>query len=421
MELDFRIAIIGLGYVGLPLAVEFANKFNVIGFDKDPNRIQELQNLTDITDEVSSTRLSLAQSRLQFTNTEKDISVCNVFIITVPTPVDKNNLPDCSFLEKASSTVGKFIKKNDIIIYESTVYPGATREICIPILEKQSGMELNRDFFVGYSPERINPGDKTRGLKDIVKVVSGSNNMAGKIINDIYSSIIEAGTHLVSSIEVAEAAKVIENTQRDLNIALANELSLIFNKIGIDTKEVIDAAGTKWNFAKFYPGFVGGHCIGVDPYYLTYKAQSIGYDPQVILSGRHLNDSMPSIVANRIKEQVMAIDSPTILILGYTFKENCPDVRNTKIKDLALSLSTFSQVNIYDPYIEKGASLIEYNNVQFIDEDFSDDKYDSIVVAVGHKEFIKIGATKLRKLLKASGKLWDLKSVFDLQDSDFRL
>lgn len=421
MERKYQIAVVGLGYVGLPLAVEFSKKYHVIGFDKNITRTKDLQNGVDHTNELSQEDLLFAKDAIRFSSSEDDLAKCNIFIVTVPTPVDETNKPDCSYLEAASASVAKNLKKGDIVIYESTVYPGATREICIPILERLSNYALNEDFFVGYSPERINPGDKTRSLKDIIKVVAGSNKQSAKVINDLYASIIDAGTHLVSSLEVAEAAKVIENTQRDLNIALVNELSLIFDKIGIDTKEVIDAASTKWNFSKFLPGFVGGHCIGVDPYYLTFKANSIGYNPQVILSGRKLNDSMPVIIAKRLKENINNSPKTEILILGYTFKENCPDIRNTKIKDLALEIAKFSKVSIYDPYIKKGIVELGDNKINFITRLHSDRKYNVVILAVGHKEFIEIGPNAIKEMLKEDGKFWDLKSIFDVIDSDFRL
>jgi len=421
MKSNFKIAVVGLGYVGLPLAVEFGKKYSVIGFDKNPNRIKELLNGFDQTNELTKKELERVKDNLHYTSDESNLSKCNIFIVTVPTPVDANNKPDCSFIENASSLVGNYLKQGDIVIFESTVYPGATREICIPILERVSNLSFNKDFFVGYSPERINPGDKARSLTEITKVVSGSNEESTTVINNLYASIINAGTHIVSSIEVAEAAKVIENTQRDLNIALVNELSLIFNKIGIDTKEVIDAAGTKWNFAKFYPGFVGGHCIGVDPYYLTYKAQSIGYDPQVILSGRNLNDSMPKIISKKLQEELQDSNSAEVLILGYTFKEDCPDIRNTKIKDLAYEIVKFSRVTIYDPYVDHAMVSIDKANIEFVNNLKSEKKYDVAIIAVGHKQFIDMGPNLIKQSIKNDGKLWDLKSIFKISDSDFRL
>ena len=421
MNKDFKIAVIGLGYVGLPLAVEFAKHYNVVGLDKNLQRIKDLQLSKDLTGEVCKASLETVKSSLCFTNNESDISSCNVFIITVPTPVSPLNEPDFKYLQNASKTVSKFLKQDDFVIYESTVYPGATREICVPILQNNSKLKLNEDFYVGYSPERINPGDKERTITNITKIVSGSNDHALKIIDELYSSIIKEGTHRVSSIEAAEAAKVIENTQRDLNIALVNELSLIFNLIGLDTKEVIDAAATKWNFAKFYPGFVGGHCIGVDPYYLTYRAQQLGYNPQVILSGRKLNDAMPRIVAQRVKKSLDSVQNPKVIILGYTFKEDCPDIRNTKIRNLAIEFATFAETFIYDPYLTSMPEEETLPRINFLEELVIDSAYDAVIIAVGHSKFKEMGPTEIQKLLKSNGQLWDLKSIFDINDSTFRL
>ena len=338
MKKNFKIGIIGLGYVGLPLAVEFSKKFNVVGFDIDSKRVLQLKKGIDKTNEVSKRQILNSSKSLEFTVSTETLSTANFFIVTVPTPITKSKQPDLKSIVSASRMIGSFLKQGDIVVYESTVYPGVTRDICIPILENKSKLKLNHDFFVGYSPERINPGDKSHRVNDITKVVSGSDAYSLKAISLVYKSIIDAGIHKASSIEVAEAAKVIENTQRDLNIALANELSIIFNKIGIDTKEVIEAASTKWNFSPFYPGLVGGHCIGVDPYYLTYKSELLGHNPEVILSGRNLNDNMPSHIVDSLKKTLKSKNKSLmhskVLIMGYTFKENCPDTRNTKVLDL---------------------------------------------------------------------------------------
>ncbi|MDC4980539.1 Vi polysaccharide biosynthesis UDP-N-acetylglucosamine C-6 dehydrogenase TviB [Acinetobacter baumannii] len=413
---DLRIAIIGLGYVGLPLAVEFGKKGPVIGFDINQNRIDELKSGKDHTLEVSPEELQKAE-QLSFSANLDDLKTSNFFIVTVPTPVDQVNRPDLTPLKKASETVGQALKKGDIVVYESTVYPGATEEVCIPILEKISGLKFNQDFFAGYSPERINPGDKVNTLTKIKKITSGSTPEVANMVDAVYASIITAGTHKASSIKVAEAAKVIENTQRDLNIALVNELSVIFDRIGIDTLDVLEAAGSKWNFLPFRPGLVGGHCIGVDPYYLTHKAEEVGYHPQVILAGRRINDNMARYVArNTIKLMLQnGIDVPRskVGVLGVTFKENCPDIRNSKVADLIKELEFWgAQVVVADPWADAEEVKHEYGielgtvNAQ--------NPVDSLIVAVGHSEFRSLSASDLRSYVKAEKPvLADVKSLFD--------
>ncbi|WP_447295159.1 Vi polysaccharide biosynthesis UDP-N-acetylglucosamine C-6 dehydrogenase TviB [Acinetobacter baumannii] len=413
---DLRIAIIGLGYVGLPLAVEFGKKGPVIGFDINQNRIDELKSGKDHTLEVSPEELQKAE-QLSFSANLDDLKTSNFFIVTVPTPVDQVNRPDLTPLKKASETVGQALKKGDIVVYESTVYPGATEEVCIPVLEKVSGLKFNQDFFAGYSPERINPGDKVNTLTKIKKITSGSTPEVANTVDAVYASIITAGTHKASSIKVAEAAKVIENTQRDLNIALVNELSVIFDRIGIDTLDVLEAAGSKWNFLPFRPGLVGGHCIGVDPYYLTHKAEEVGYHPQVILAGRRINDNMARYVArNTIKLMLQnGIDVPRskVGVLGVTFKENCPDIRNSKVADLIKELEFWgAQVVVADPWADAEEVKHEYGvelgtvNAQ--------NPVDSLIVAVGHSEFRSLSASELRSYVKAEKPvLADVKSLFD--------
>jgi nucleotide sugar dehydrogenase len=413
---DLRIAIIGLGYVGLPLAVEFGKKGPVVGFDINQNRIDELKSGKDHTLEVSPEELQKAE-QLSFSANLDDLKTSNFFIVTVPTPVDQVNRPDLTPLKKASETVGQALKKGDIVVYESTVYPGATEEVCIPILEKVSGLKFNQDFFAGYSPERINPGDKVNTLTKIKKITSGSTPEVANTVDAVYASIITAGTHKASSIKVAEAAKVIENTQRDLNIALVNELSVIFDRIGIDTLDVLEAAGSKWNFLPFRPGLVGGHCIGVDPYYLTHKAEEVGYHPQVILAGRRINDNMARYVArNTIKLMLQnGIDVPRskVGVLGVTFKENCPDIRNSKVADLIKELEFWgAQVVVADPWADAEEVKHEYGvelgtvNAQ--------NPVDSLIVAVGHSEFRSLSDSELRSYVKAEKPvLADVKSLFD--------
>lgn len=418
-----KIAMIGLGYVGLPLAVEFGKKYSTIGFDINEPRIKELKKGIDNTLEVEPELLASA-TQLSFTNQITDIEDCNIYIVTVPTPIDKHKRPDLSPLVKASEAIGPILKKGDIVIYESTVYPGATEEVCIPILEKQSGFTYNKDFFAGYSPERINPGDKEHRVTNILKVTAGSTEETAEFVDQLYGSIITAGTHKASSIQVAEAAKVIENTQRDVNIALINELALIFNKLGIDTLEVLEAAGTKWNFLPFRPGLVGGHCISVDPYYLTHKAQEIGYHPQVILSGRQINDDMGPYVAQTVikmmtRKKVHVVGS-NILMLGLTFKENCPDLRNTRVVDIIAELEGYhANVDVYDPWVNPDEAEHEYN-VRPIDKPELD-KYDAIILAVNHKEFLDMGADKIRALGKKNHILYDVKSALPKDKVDARL
>lgn len=413
---DLRIAIIGLGYVGLPLAVEFGKKGPVIGFDINQKRIDELKSGQDHTLEVTPEELQQSQ-HLSFSANLDDLKQSNFFIVTVPTPVDQVNRPDLTPLRKASETVGLALKKGDIVVYESTVYPGATEEVCIPILEKVSGLKFNQDFFAGYSPERINPGDKVNTLTKIKKITSGSTPEVADTVDAVYGSIITAGTHKATSIKVAEAAKVIENTQRDLNIALVNELSVIFDRIGIDTLDVLEAAGSKWNFLPFRPGLVGGHCIGVDPYYLTHKAEEVGYHPQVILAGRRINDNMARYVArNTIKLMLQnGIDVPRakVGVLGVTFKENCPDIRNSKVADLIKELEFWgAQVVVADPWADAGEVRHEYG-VELGKVD-AQNPVDSVILAVGHNEFRSLSASELRSYMKGEKPvLADVKSLFD--------
>ena len=406
-----KIALIGLGYVGLPLAVEFGKHYQTVGFDINHARVAELDGGFDSTLEVENDELAQA-NLLSFTTNSSNISDCEVFIITVPTPIDKHNRPDLTPLEKSSATIGKLLKKGDVVIYESTVYPGATEEVCVPILESESGLKFNEDFFCGYSPERINPGDKEHRVTTIKKVTSGSTPEAAEKVDQLYKSIITAGTFKASSIKVAEAAKVIENTQRDVNIALINELALIFNKLQIDTEEVLKAAGTKWNFLPFRPGLVGGHCIGVDPYYLTHKATEVGYNPEMILAGRRLNDSMGVYVADQVtrlmtKKRIHVVDA-NILIMGLTFKENCPDLRNTRVVDLVAEFENFNcNVDVFDPWINKEDAKHEYGISPI--EQPKKDQYDAIVLAVAHNEFIELGADEIRSYGKREHVLYDIK------------
>ncbi len=418
-----KIAVIGLGYVGLPLAVEFSKKREVIGFDINKHRINDLEKGIDITGELNKQELKESLSITYTTNLE-DLRECTIFIITVPTPIDKHKKPDLSPLEKSSTSIGKIIKKNDIVIYESTVYPGATEEVCVPILEQQSGLTFNKDFYCGYSPERINPGDKKHRIADIKKVTSGSTPEIATEIDDLYKEIITAGTHKTSSIKIAEAAKVIENTQRDINIALINELSLIFNKLDIDTESVLEAAGTKWNFLPFRPGLVGGHCIGVDPYYLTHKANEVGYHPEMILAGRRLNDNMGLHVANEvsklmIKKKILT-ENANILIMGLTFKENCPDHRNTRVIDLVKAFEGSNcNVDVYDPWVNKDQATAEYN-IQLIDKPIKDN-YDAIIIAVKHDEFKALTEDQIRSFGKVNHVLYDIKYLLQANETDGRL
>ena len=418
-----QIAVIGLGYVGLPLAVEFGKHEATIGYDVNQQRIAELNQGIDRTLEVEQEELILA-TQLSYTSNPDDLRSCNFFIVTVPTPIDIHKQPDMEPLKKASECLGNVINKNSIIVFESTVYPGATEEVCIPIIERESGLVFNKDFFAGYSPERINPGDKEHRLPTIKKVTSGSTPEVAEFINKVYGTIITAGTHLVSSIKVAEAAKVIENTQRDVNIALINELSVIFSKMGIDTLEVLEAAGTKWNFLPFRPGLVGGHCIGVDPYYLTHKAQAIGYNPEMILSGRRINDGMGPYVAETVMKEmtqrkIHIVDS-NILILGFTFKENCPDVRNTRVIDIVHEFDTYhARVDVYDPWVDTGECEHEYGIMPI--QELMDNQYDAIIVAVAHREFLAMGVDAIRKLGKNKHVLFDVKHTFPKDSVDGRL
>lgn len=424
MELaNAKIAVLGLGYVGLPLAVEFSKKFEVVGFDINEARVNELKGGTDSTLEVSEKELAEAKT-LTYASDKSILSSCNVFIVTVPTPIDKFKQPDLTPLIKVSEMLGTIIKKGDTLIYESTVYPGATEEDCIPVVERVSGLKFNDDFFAGYSPERINPGDKEHRVTNILKVTSGSTPQVADFVDALYKSIITAGTHKASSIRVAEAAKVIENTQRDVNIALINELSIIFNKLGIDTLEVLEAAGTKWNFLPFRPGLVGGHCIGVDPYYLTHKAQAEGYHPDMILAGRRINDGMGEYVVSQLVKQMMKkriqIDGARVLIMGLTFKENCPDLRNTKVIDIVNELKEYNiTVDIVDPWCSSEEAQHEYGVSTMTSAE--EGMYDGIVLAVGHQEFKDLGAEAIRKLGKQSHVLYDLKYVLDKSSVDMRL
>ncbi|MGV0908808.1 Vi polysaccharide biosynthesis UDP-N-acetylglucosamine C-6 dehydrogenase TviB [Martelella sp. FOR1707] len=417
------IAIIGLGYVGLPLAVEFGKRRPVIGFDINQGRIDALRAGRDSTLEVSEDELGEA-SHLSFTADPADLAAASVYIVTVPTPIDAHKRPDLTPLIKASETLGKVLKRGDIVIYESTVYPGATEEDCVPVLERISGLTFNKDFFAGYSPERINPGDKTHRLPDIRKVTSGSTPEIAEEVDQLYASIITAGTYKAESIRVAEAAKVIENTQRDLNIALINELAIIFNKMGIDTEAVLKAAGTKWNFLPFRPGLVGGHCIGVDPYYLTHKAEEIGYHPQVILAGRRINDGMGAYVAGQLVKAMLKrriqVDGARVLVLGLTFKENCPDLRNTRVVDVVRELQDYGiEVDTHDPWTDADEVRHEYGlDLVMTPQECS---YDGIVLAVAHDQFKAMGADAMRGFGKPDHVLYDLKNVLDAQQSDLRL
>ena len=419
-----EIAIIGLGYVGLPLAVEFGKLRKVLGFDINANRIAQLQSGHDSTLEVESQELAAA-SQLRFSSNAADLKDCQVFIVTVPTPVDQANRPDLTPLIKASETVGRALKRGDVVIYESTVYPGATEDVCVPVLEKASGLAFNQDFFCGYSPERINPGDKQHRLPSIKKVTSGSTPQAAHAIDQLYAQIITAGTYQASSIRVAEAAKVIENTQRDVNIALMNELSLIFHKLGIDTLEVLQAAGTKWNFLPFRPGLVGGHCIGVDPYYLTHKAQEVGYHPEVILAGRRINDGMASHVADQTVKLMLRKNFPVlgsrVLVLGLTFKENCQDVRNTKVVDIVRTLQGYNtQVDVYDPWISVAEAQHEYG-LQCLADMPATGQYAAVVLAVGHQQFVALGEAGIKALGLPGAVLFDVKGILPLGAADGRL
>ncbi|MFM0339745.1 Vi polysaccharide biosynthesis UDP-N-acetylglucosamine C-6 dehydrogenase TviB [Paraburkholderia fungorum] len=420
---ELSLAVVGLGYVGLPLAVEFSKHRPVVGFDINRARISALREGRDTTLEVSEEELTAATG-MSYTSDIEDLRGCNVFIATVPTPIDRFKRPDLGPLIRASETIGAVLKPGDIVIYESTVYPGATEDDCVPVLERVSGLKYNVDFFAGYSPERINPGDKLHRVTDIRKITSGSNPEIAEVVDALYCEIITAGTHKASSIRVAEAAKVIENTQRDLNIALVNELSIIFNKLGLDTEAVLLAAGTKWNFLPFRPGLVGGHCIGVDPYYLTHMAQSIGYHPEIILAGRRLNDSMGEYVVSQLIKALTRSDihipGARVLVLGLSFKENCPDLRNTRVVDIVAGLKSYGvQVDIYDPWVSKEEAHHEYG-LDPIDEP-AKGVYDATIVAVAHRQFAELGAEGLRAFGKAQHVLYDLKYVLPAESSDLRL
>ncbi|NYT65743.1 Vi polysaccharide biosynthesis UDP-N-acetylglucosamine C-6 dehydrogenase TviB [Alcaligenaceae bacterium] len=420
---DVKLAIVGLGYVGLPLAVEFGKKRSVLGFDINADRISELKNGIDRTLEVDDHELAQATG-LRYTHQANELAEANVYVVTVPTPIDEYKQPDLTPLVRASETIGKVLKRGDIVIYESTVYPGATEEVCVPVLERISGLNFNQDFYAGYSPERINPGDKTHRVANIKKVTSGSTPEIAQLVDSLYAEIIVAGTHMASSIRVAEAAKVIENTQRDVNIALINELALIFNKMGIDTQAVLEAAGTKWNFLPFRPGLVGGHCIGVDPYYLTHKAQSLGYHPEIILAGRRLNDSMGGYVVSQLikamTKQRIQVQGSKVLLMGLAFKENCPDLRNTRIVDIVRELAEYSiEVDVYDPWVDPESAAHEYG-IQPITQPVQG-SYDAIIVAVAHQEFVEMGAAGIRSLGKPEHVLYDLKYVLQQHESDLRL
>jgi len=420
---NLRIGVVGLGYVGLPLAVEFGKRFRTTGYDLKAGRVAELSEGRDSTLEVTKDELKAA-NRLEFTSTLTDLKACRVYIVTVPTPIDKYNRPDLSPLEKASAALGSILKKGDVVVYESTVYPGCTEEICVPLLEQHSGLKFNKDFFCGYSPERINPGDKQHRLPSIRKVTSGSTPEVATFVDSLYAAIITAGTYKASSIKVAEAAKVIENTQRDINIALINELALIFNRLGIDTEEVLLAAGTKWNFLPFRPGLVGGHCIGVDPYYLTHKAQEVGYHPEIILAGRRLNDNMAAYVTSEILKLMankrLRIKDSRVLVMGLAFKENCPDLRNSKVIDVIRELRDYNaQVDVYDPWIDRKEAQHEYGVKPLAA--LGKTRYDAVIMAVGHKEFKDMGVKAVRKLLKPAGVLYDIKHIFRRDEVDGRL
>ncbi|APX64151.1 Vi polysaccharide biosynthesis UDP-N-acetylglucosamine C-6 dehydrogenase TviB [Acinetobacter schindleri] len=420
---DLKIAIIGLGYVGLPLAVEFGKKVPVVGFDIHQKRIDELRSGKDHTLEVSPEELAQA-TQLTYSAELNDLKDCNFFIVTVPTPIDEFKQPDLTPLIKASQSIGQVLSKDDVVVYESTVYPGATEETCIPVLEEVSGLKFNQDFFAGYSPERINPGDKLHRVTNILKITSGSTPKVADFVDEVYNLIIDAGTHKASSIKVAEAAKVIENTQRDVNIALINELAVIFNKMGIDTEAVLQAAGTKWNFLPFRPGLVGGHCIGVDPYYLTHKAQSIGYHPEIILAGRRLNDGMGAYVVTQlvkgmIKKKIQ-VEGAKVLVLGLSFKENCPDIRNTKIIDIVHELQEYHiQAEVYDPWVDASEAEHEYGITPV--QTLVNAQYDAVILAVAHEQFKAMGVDAIRALGKANHVLYDLKYVLSQSESDLRL
>ncbi len=418
-----RIGVVGLGYVGLPLAVEFGKHYETVGFDINADRIKELSRGQDRTLEVDRAELKSAR-QLKFSADIKDLRRCHVYVVTVPTPIDDYKRPDLTPLERASETVGKVLKRGDTVIYESTVYPGCTEEICVPILERESGLKFNVDFYAGYSPERINPGDKKHRLTTIRKVTSGSTPAVAEFVDKIYASIVTAGTHRASSIRVAEAAKVIENTQRDVNIALINELAVIFNRLGLDTEEVLQAAGSKWNFLPFRPGLVGGHCIGVDPYYLTHKAQEIGYNPEMILAGRRINDNMGIYVAGEVVRLMtrkrIHVKNARVLVMGLAFKEDCPDLRNSKVVDLIRELEKYgATVDVWDPWVSPRDARAEYG-IRPLRKP-AKGRYDAIVVAVGHREFRAMKAATIRRLARRNHVLYDIKYVYGRHETDGRL
>ncbi|RKZ80558.1 MAG: Vi polysaccharide biosynthesis UDP-N-acetylglucosamine C-6 dehydrogenase TviB [Candidatus Parabeggiatoa sp. nov. 1] len=420
---ELKIGIVGLGYVGLPLAVELGKRYLTTGFDLKAERIAELKAGQDSTREVLPEELKQAKY-LNYTSNPNDIAECNFYIVTVPTPLDGHKSPDLTLLEKASETIGQLLNPGNIVVYESTVYPGATEEVCVPILEHKSNLKFNQDFFVGYSPERINPGDKAHRLTNIIKVTSGSTPEVAELINQLYASIIHVGTYKVSSIRVAEAAKVIENTQRDVNIALINELALIFNRLGIDTHEVLDAAGTKWNFLPFRPGLVGGHCIGVDPYYLTQKAADVGYYPEMILAGRRINDNMGFYIATEVVKRMIKkrihVNNANVLVMGLTFKENCPDLRNTRVVDIIHELNDYgAKVSVYDPWV----NLDEARQAYHIDvvQKLPNNQYDAIIIAVAHKQFCEMGTEGIQALAKPTSVIYDVKSILPIEAVDGRL
>ncbi len=418
-----KIGIIGLGYVGLPLAVEFGKQYPTVGLDLKKDRVDELSAGSDNTLEVTSEELAEAR-QLDFSSSPEALADCNVYIVTVPTPIDSHNQPDLSYLKGASESVGGLVKIGDVVIFESTVFPGATEEVCIPVIEEVSGLEYNRDFFAGYSPERINPGDKEHRVSNILKVTAGSTPEVGDYVDALYASIITAGTHRASSIRVAEASKVIENTQRDLNIALINELALICNQLGIDTEEVLVAAGTKWNFLPFRPGLVGGHCIGVDPYYLTHKAQEVSYHPEVILAGRRLNDDMGKYITEQVVRLMMdnkiQVSGSRVLVMGLTFKENCPDLRNSRVIDIVNALKKYSvQVDVHDPMVEPDKARAEYGMDMLAEPQAG--QYDAVIVAVAHDQFRETGAAGIRAYCKPDGVLYDVKYLLPATEVDGRL
>lgn len=420
---DAKIGIVGLGYVGLPLAVEFGKHYETVGFDINEQRVKALNTGVDETLEVSSQEMQASQF-LRYTNDSEGLLECDVYIVTVPTPIDQSKRPDLTPLEAASKLVGQFISPGNVVIYESTVYPGCTEEVCLPIVEQQSGLLFNRDFFAGYSPERINPGDKERRVTNILKVTSGSNLEVAQFVDDLYASIVMAGTHLASSIKVAEACKVIENVQRDANIALVNELAMIFQRLDINTEDVLKAAGTKWNFLPFRPGLVGGHCIGVDPYYLVHKSEAAGYHPQIISASRRLNDAMGGIVAQNVMRlmtlnRIHIVDA-NILVLGLAFKENCPDLRNTRVVDIIEELSACNaNVDVYDPWVS--AEQAEHEFGLELATSLTDNKYDAVIVAVAHEQFAAMGVDTIRSLMRDQGILYDIKYLFPADQVDGRL